>query len=846
MHSSFLKFVPFVSAAAVFAATVAGASAQQMLHGNHVPQLVSSGEAKSLGAVAGAQHLKLAITLPLRNEAQLDSLLSDIYNPASPSFHHYLTNEQFTAQFAPSQADYDKAVTWAKSQGLTVTATTANRRIIDVDGSVDVIRSAFHVGLNTYSDDERGRTFHAPDREPSVDAPVAIYAVAGLSDAHLKHPHYHKGGNLSLGLGAGNGNVVAPNAQVAGQAIAHISGSGPSNTYLPSDMRKAYYPTGTLTGAGQSVGIFSFDGYKAADLTLFYSKTGMANSVPVKNVLVAGYNGACFGFNTNGTINNNTCDDGEQILDIVNVIGMAPGLSQVLFYEGDSATDVLNQMATDNTAKVLSSSWGGGDFGTASDPIFKQFQAQGQSYLNATGDSGQFNSSTYDPPSVDANITQVGGTDLVTTGAGGPWASETGWPDSGGGYYTGTAIPSYQQLSGVINSSNKGSTTLRNAPDVAMEADFDNSTVSNGSFETGYGGTSYATPRWAGFIALANQQAVAAGKGTLGFLNPTIYNIGVSSTYKSNFHDIVSGNNKPSAGSGSGFNAVTGYDLVTGWGSPTGQTLINTLTGSTTAPTADFGLSASPNSLSVTQAKTGTSTISVGALNGFTGSVALSASGLPAGVTASFSPASTTTSSTLTFTASSAATVGTSTVTITGTSGSLTHAVTIALTIASSSTASQLIVNGGFETGAATPWTLSSGTLCTTAACGSSEAPHAGSYFVWLDGYGSTHTDTASQQVAIPSGKTSATFAFYLHIDTAETTKTAAYDTLTVQVLNTSGTVLGTLATFSNLNAATGYQQHSYSLASYIGKTIVLKFTGKEDSSKQTSFTLDDATLNVQ
>lgn len=842
MSLSLWKFLSVAPAAAALISLSGLAAGQQPLHGNHVPQIVSSGEAKSLGAVSGNQHLKLAITLPLRNEAQLDALLKTIYDPQSPNFHHYLSADEFTSLYAPSQADYDAAVQWAQSQGFKVTRITSNRRLIDVDGSVDVIRNAFHIGLNTYTDDTRGRTFHAPDREPSVIAPVEIYAVAGLSDAHPKHPHYHKGGRASLGLGSGS----VQNAAEAEHAIAHISGSGPSNTYLPSDMRKAYYPAGTLTGAGQTVGIFSFDGYIASDLTLFYSKTGMANTVPVKNVLVAGYNGACFGFTSTGQEDPNTCDDGEQILDIVNVIGMAPGLTQVLFYEGDSATDVLNQMATDNTAKVLSSSWGGGDFGTASDPIFKQFQAQGQSYLNATGDSGQFNNSTYDPPSVDANITQVGGTDLVTTGAGGPWASETGWADSGGGNHTGTAIPSYQQLPGVINSSNKGSTTLRNAPDIAAEADFDNSTVIDGTFETGFGGTSYATPRWAGFIALANQQAVANGKGTLGFLNPALYNIGVSSTYTSNFHDITSGNNKPSAGSGTGFNAVTGYDLVTGWGSPTGQTLINTLTGGTSTQTADFSLAASPGSLTVTQGQAGASTITVTALNGFTGSVALSASGLPSGVTASFSPASTTTSSTLTLTASSTATVGAATVTVTGTSGTLTHTATIALTVSSSNTQTQLIVNPGFETGSATPWSMSSGTLCTTSACGSGEAPHSGTFFAWLDGYGTTHTDTVSQQVAIPAGKTTATLGFYLHIDTAETTTTAANDTLTVQVLNTSGTVLGTLATFSNLNKAAGYVQHTYNMAPYIGKTVVLRFTGKENASKQTSFTLDDVTLNVQ
>jgi hypothetical protein len=530
----------------------------------------------------------------------------------------------------------------------------------------------------------------------------------------------------------------------------------------------------------------------------------------------------------------------------VNVIGTAPGLSQVLFYEGNSSTDVLNKMATDNTAKVLSSSWGGGDFGTASDPIFKQFQAQGQSYLNATGDSGQFNTSTYDPPSVDANITQVGGTDLITNGAGGPWQSETGWADSGGGFITGTAIPTYQQLAGVITSSNKGSTTLRNAPDVAAEANFDNTTVIDGTFETGYGGTSYATPRWAGLIALANQQAVQNGNATLGFLNPAIYNIGVGSSFAADFHDIVSGNNKPSAGSGSGFNAVAGYDLVTGWGSPNGAALIATLAGATTTA-ANYSLSASPASLGVAAGSIVTTTITISGTNDFTGSVALTASGLPTGVTAAFSPASTTTTSVLTLTATSAATAGASTITITGISGSLTHTVSVPLTVtAATGGSTQLIVNSGFENGTTTtPWILSSGVICSNSTC-SGETSHTGTWFAWLDGYGSTHTDTVSQQVAIPAGKTTATFTFYLHIDTAETSKTAANDTLKVQVVNTSGTVLATLATYSNLNAATGYQQRTFSLAPYIGKTVVLKFTGAENGTKQTSFVLDDALLTVQ
>ena len=828
----------FLSAVSLGLAVAAPVADAQQIHplSTHVPQIVRNGQAGLVGSADSTRHLQLALSLPLRNEAQLDALLQQIYDPTSPNFHHYLTSAQFTASYAPTQQDYDTVVRWAQAKGLKVTGTTENRRVVDVDGSIDTIDRAFNVLLNTYQDSTTQRTFHAPDREPTLDLSVPLLGVSGMDDATPPRPHYRKG----------NAPTANSNSTLSAEVISHITGSGPGNTYKPSDMRAAYYGSGPLTGAGQTVAIFSYDGYITSDLSLYYSSVGMTSSVPVNNVLVAGYNGACFGFNSNGSVNNNTCDDGEQILDIVNVIGMAPGLSQVLFYEGNSSTDVLNQMATDNVAKVISSSWGGGDFGTVSDPIFKQFQAQGQSYLNATGDSGQFNSSTYDPPSVDANITQVGGTDLLTNGAGGSWQSETGWADSGGGYISGTAILTYQQLAGVINSSNKGSTTLRNAPDIAAEANFDNTTVIDGSFESGYGGTSYATPRWAGLIALANQQAVANGKSTLGFLNPSIYNIGVGSSFTSDFHDIVSGNNKPSAGSGSGFNAVAGYDLVTGWGSPNGPALIATLAGGTTT-TPDFTLSASPASLSIVAGANGTSTISVAGLNSFAGTVALSASGLPTGVTASFSPASTTSASVLTVTAATTAVAGSTTITVTGTSGALTHTTTIALTItAATGGATQIIGNPGLENGTTTtPWVLTAGVICSTSTC-SGQSPHTGSWYAWLDGYGSTHTDTASQQIVIPAGKTSATLSFFLHIDTAETSKTAANDTLSVQVLNTSGTVLGTLATYSNLNAATGYQQRTFSLASYIGKTVVLKFTGKENSSKETSFVLDDITLSVQ
>jgi len=187
--------------------------------------------------------------------------------------------------------------------------------------------------------------------------------------------------------------------------------------------------------------------------------------------------------------------------------------------------------------------------------------------------------------------------------------------------------------------------------------------------------------------------------------------------------------------------------------------------------------------------------------------------------------------------------VGSYSVTVTASSGTASGSTTFSWTITNTGgcTAAQLLGNPGFETGSAAPWTQTAGVVDSS----SSEPAHGGSWKAWLNGYGTTHTDSITQTVTIPSGCVNASVSFWLHIDTAETTTTVQYDKLQVQVLNSSGTVLGTLASFSNLNKAAGYQSHSYSLTPYIGQTIQLKFLGTEDSSLQTSFVVDDTALNV-
>jgi hypothetical protein len=168
-------------------------------------------------------------------------------------------------------------------------------------------------------------------------------------------------------------------------------------------------------------------------------------------------------------------------------------------------------------------------------------------------------------------------------------------------------------------------------------------------------------------------------------------------------------------------------------------------------------------------------------------------------------------------------------------------ATTFSWTITGDCGASQLVCNPGFETGSPGPWTLTGGALLNNLPV---EPPHSGTYDVWLGGAGTSENDSLGQTVTIPASATTPDFSFWLHVDTAETAANPC-DVLWVQVLSPSGTVLQTLATYSNLNAAAGYVQHSFSLAKFHGQTMTLRFTSVEDSARPTSFVIDDTALAV-
>jgi len=550
------------------------AAGRQFLHG-HIPEAVS--HLQPMGRFPGTNRLNLAIGLPLRNEEALDNLLQQIYDPASPNFRQYLTPEQFTEMFGPTEQDYQAVIDFAKRNHLTVTGTSDSRLLLDVSGSVPDIERAFQVTMRTYRHPVENREFYAPDVEPSVEAGLSVADISGLDNYALPHPK----------------NVRIP-AHNQPNSVTPKAGSGPSGNYIGNDFRAAYVPGTTLTGAGQMVGLLQFDGFYSNDITAYETEAGLP-AVPLQTVLLDGYSGTP----TTGANSGNI----EVSLDIEMAMSMAPGLSKIVLFEAGPSgipNDVLNAMAASNTIKNLSCSWGwSGGPQTTTDNIFKKMATQGQSFFNASGDTDAFttgsssangvdNTSLDNAPSSSPYITQVGGTTLTTTGPGGSWSSETVWNwdvesgssydgvGSSGGISSYYSIPSWQ--TNINMTSRGGSATQRNIPDVALTADAVFVKYGNGLNATNIGGTSCATPLWAGFMALVNQQAAANGKSSAGFINPAIYTIAAGPSYSACFHDITTGNNTWSS-SPSLFYATTGYDLCTGLGTPAGQNLINALAG---------------------------------------------------------------------------------------------------------------------------------------------------------------------------------------------------------------------------------------------------------------------------
>jgi subtilase family serine protease len=516
---------------------------------HHQPAAVRQLNLKSTGRLPASAQVNLVIGLPWRNREALTNLLQDLYNPSSPKFHHYLTPAQFAEQFGPTTNDYNALATFIAAHGLTINHRHPNHMLLDVSGPAAAVENTLHVHLLTYRHPTEKRDFFAPDTEPSLDAPIQILDINGLDNYASRECYAH----------------LDTNFPTAFDGPTPYAGSGIGGLYIGYDYRDAYMPNVTLTGVGQSIGLFEMDGYNVSDITAYEQQAGLTNNVTLTNVFMDSI--------TNNVAGPNALED---TLDIDMALAMAPAISRIIVYEGTNTADILNQMATDDFANQLSSSWKPFDASALTDQALQELAAQGQSMFQADGDTDAQPAMDITQPSSPYE-TLVGGTSLTTRGGLGSWVAESVW-NRGAGTGTGGGISDFYPIpywqTNVITATNQGSTSFRNSPDVALVSS--NILVVIGGITGKTGGTSAAAPLWAGVTALINQQASQHGLPPVGFLNPAFYAIGMGPNYQSCFHDVTVGNNFSSS-SPSEFSAEPGYDLCTGWGTPAGQSLIDAL-----------------------------------------------------------------------------------------------------------------------------------------------------------------------------------------------------------------------------------------------------------------------------
>jgi hypothetical protein len=563
--------------------------------------------------------------------------------------------------------------------------------------------------------------------------------------------------------------------------------------YSPANLDSAYKLSAT-GGSGQTVAIVDAmnDPDAASDLATYRSQWGL----PACTV----GNGCFRQVNQTGATSPLPANDsgwaGEESLDVDMVSAICP-LCKIILVEANSADNADLYTAENEAvalgAKFVSNSWGGDEYsGQTTDDA--DFNHPGVAITVAAGDDG----TGAEYPATSQYVTAVGGTTLTTASNSRGWA-ESAWSGSGSGCSAYDPKPSWQTVT--------TSCARRAEADVSAVADPNTGVAVYQTYgESGwvvYGGTSVASPIIASVYALAGTPGSADHPASYPYAHPT------------SLFDVTSGSNgtcgAPLCTAG------TGWDGPTGLGTPDG-------TAAFTAGAASLAVTSPGNQSTVV---------------GHAASLTMTASGGTAPYTWSATlPAGLSINSSTGVISGTPTTVGTSTATVTvhdAASHTASASFTWAVTAAGSCTAAQLLGNPGFETGSAAPWTTTAGVVNEN---GDGETSHTGSWYAWLDGYGTTHTDTVSQTVTIPSG-CSASLSFWLHIDTAETTTTTQFDKLTVTVGTT------TVATFSNLNAAAGYTLHTIPLAAGTTGSTTLKFTGTEDSSLQTSFVLDDLAINV-
>lgn len=578
----------FAAALALAALAMPSAAATEDAHFVPLAQMRSVPSvprtAHALGHLEAGARVPLSISLPLRDQAGLQDLLTRLYDPSDALYHKFLSQPEFAQRFGPTQADYDAVIAFAKAHGMSVVQTSKTRSLVDVVGTREAAEAAFGVQLAKYQMAD-GRIAHANTTLPRVPQFIAskIAGVVGLDTVDLyQHSHLHR---LT-------GEALRPLIQAI--PTRDFQGTGPFGGLTPTDIKTAYSLAGVapanltgLTGKGQTLGLYELDGYLPSDIQGYTQKFNLPTA-NLRNVLYQGFSG------TPGA------DTGEVVLDIEMMLALAPN-ANIVVYETENATaattSLYQKIADDNLAKSISTSFGFDEAKAQSAGViaaetaaFQQMQAQGQSLFAASGDSGAFDDGTtisVDDPAANPAVTGVGGTKL-TLNAGQGYVSETTWnkepnPSDGGGGGVSTVftIPTYQ--AGIKTAASQ---TFRNVPDVSLNSDpqtgytvYVTDPAKSAAGFTIVGGTSAAAPLWAAFTGLINEQRSNFGlNNTVGFINPALYTLAQSGVYNSVFHDISDGSNNLK------YVASAGYDNATGLGTFIGDQLLDALSPSTNTP----------------------------------------------------------------------------------------------------------------------------------------------------------------------------------------------------------------------------------------------------------------------
>ena len=817
-----------------------------VIHGNVHPLATAQNDRGPADPNQKLERMILVLKPRAGAKDSIDRLLSLLHDPSSPQYHQWLTPAEFGARFGIADDDLAEVNAWLARSGFAVDEIANGRGWINFSGSVGQVERAFKTQIHKF--DVGGKLHTANAKDPSIPRALAD-VVGGVVTLHDfgRQPMNH-------------GFKPVPEYT-----------SGTSHYVAPADFAKIYnvnplYTAG-INGTGQTIGIVGRTDIALGDVQYFRSFFGLPANDPV--------------FVHNGTDPGNLGggEEGEADLDVQWSGAVAPNATiKFVISKSTTTTDGVDLSAqyivNNNVAKVMSTSFGQceSSMGTTENNFYNnlwsQAATQGITSFVSSGDSGAAgcnggNDTTGSGAAVSGLASTpynvgVGGTQFNDTASPSTWWSSTNnatdkssalsyipevaWNESGnvsggsglwassGGQSSIYTKPSWQVCVGVP------ATNARFVPDISLTAaGHDGYLVVTGHTSTvsglgSVGGTSASSPSFAGLMALVNQKTATSW----GNANTKFYSL-ANAQYASGgtviFHDVTSGNN--SVPGVTGFSCGTGYDAVTGVGTVDANSMVNNWTG---AATPDFGISASPTSVSVAQGGNGTSTITTSVSGGFNSAISLSASGAPAGTTVSFSPASIAApgsgSSTMTMAVGAGTAAGTYTITVTGTGGSKTHSATVSLTVTAAGGA---LTNGGFETGNFSGWTTTGTAAVNTA------AKHGGTYGAQLGSTTPSLDSTAAQTFTLPSN--ASTLSFW-YSNTCPDTVTYDWATATLKdnVTGTTSTILAKVCTTTPV-----WTQVNANVAANAGHSVTLTLTSHDDNyAGDASFTyFDDVTVTT-